>query len=366
MTIDLAEALNLGFTPEEIGHKAYNIAVLASLGLPVPQGLLITYGLVQQALGSQAILEDLAALCLKKLTPPLIIRSSASREDSVLFSFAGQYESVKGITERATFQKAFRIAATSIDSERAITYCEKAGIPRASIKMSLLVQEQIETELTGVICTRHPLRPDEPIMYAEWLVDPDAVASGEGEPHAAIISRSSSEDQCSDLSRHHPFIPDLMKAALTCEIKAGTAAEIEWGFTRGTIYVFQMRPASMSFFSTDTISNGPTFYKQHFKGTPISLGQCIGQGMNLSANQARSANGKIIVSKSGSQQCLYLLPSCAGAVLLSGGLLSHAAHLARELKVPAIISQDLLGAEIQDTAIQLIASTAANSGVYII
>jgi phosphoenolpyruvate synthase/pyruvate phosphate dikinase len=362
--LELSANLATKWSADEIGHKARNVAMLMAMGLPVPRGLVVPADAVNDCV-QNAGYEFLAKYCLERLKPPLIVRSSASLEDSVEFSLAGQYDSVKGITDCKTFGDAFRACVVSITGGNTEVYCERMGLESASIRCSVLIQEQVELQCSGVISSRHPLQSDSPHLYLEWSSEPDCVVSGRGFPQSAIFPREQGSTQ--DRSSLMPFVADLCAGTLRVEEAIGMPAEVEWGWANEVLYFFQARPATISHPSTNGMVGVPVHYLSVIRGTPASFGSVSGTIVALDNRLTVGRNDLIVVSESGSKALLHALPSGAGIILLAGGLLSHAARLARELHIPMVVSRQVDPREVIRSSAWLVASERTeDTGLYIV
>src|SRR5437588_4893828 len=134
--LSLAEAASLGVL--EVGGKALGLARLASLGLPVPDTLVLpAHADGSSSEGEAAELWAQAS----SLGAPLAVRSSAADEDVAERSGAGQYESVMGVGD------ANALAA-------AIDRCHAAA-PRS--RLALVLQHEIAADRSGVAFSIDPV-----------------------------------------------------------------------------------------------------------------------------------------------------------------------------------------------------------------
>jgi len=122
--------------------------------------------------------------------PPFVaVRSSATTEDLVSASFAGQQESflnVKG--EKQLIQKVKECFA-SLFTARAIYYRAKKGFAHAHAKLAVVVQRMVDSDKSGVIFSRNPIKNDDTIMIeAVWGLG-EGIVSGMIKPDNYVISR---------------------------------------------------------------------------------------------------------------------------------------------------------------------------------
>jgi phosphoenolpyruvate synthase/pyruvate phosphate dikinase len=345
--IELSELRRTPTSPSNVGLKAINIGRMFGLGLNCPRGVVIDAGTVAAAIESDSLCAQLASTLLQRLPGPLILRSSASIEDSVEFSCAGQYESVGGIRTVEQFLGAFRVCTESASRADLDIYCSRHGIARDSISMSVIVQKQIRPRYSGVICSRHPMRPNHDEMYVEWSAEACSVVAGAGQPESMSLPRSKGDGEPAVLQ--HAFLSALVDATSRLESSFEMPVEVEWGVDeQNVLFFFQVRPA--------TLTHDATYDSQEISGpcdVPLlgraaSFGSC--QGTLLDVNSKRdNTEAKIAFSSSGNREMIRALAKAEGGVIGSGGILSHVAHLARSQGLPLIIAEgnaaNLLGRE---------------------
>jgi len=184
--------VDTGSWTEGLGGKAANLAVLESLGLPVPPWYAVTTEAFHQALTVAGLREritdrlaradDLAAVSAEirgwivgvdlpsKLEEEIAtahaarigddayvaVRSSAAGEDAAGESFAGLHDSFLFIRGRERLLEAIRRVWASAYNERALAYRRAKGIPLDTIAVAVVVQRMIEARTSGVLFTANP------------------------------------------------------------------------------------------------------------------------------------------------------------------------------------------------------------------
>jgi pyruvate,water dikinase len=120
------------------------------------------------------------------------IRSSAVSEDSLKASFAGLHDTYLNIkTDLELVLKNIKRCWASLFNERAIMYRIKKGIPHLE-GMSVVVQEMIPAEISGITFTIHPSDERNLLVEASYGIG-DVVVSGKVEPDGYTIDRQSLE-----------------------------------------------------------------------------------------------------------------------------------------------------------------------------
>ena len=290
--VALAEA-----TREDLcGGKAAGLARAISLGLPVPDGAVITNHafesfLEQEQLGtrirallatlsagdieglrktSRTIIEWVAAVPVPKAildtlasllegapgSQTLIVRSSAVGEDSTEASYAGQLESFLYINTLRELESAIRQCWASCWSERALSYQLSTG--KQLRGMGVLIQQQIDSALAGVLFTRPPLtqnKTDDQYMLGEFCYGQGTtLVSGQINPGRFRIHKKTLDWQKlsapeqpglpgSTLDLSADWIEPLASAALRLEAFHQRPQDIEWALDHsGKLYIVQSRP----------------------------------------------------------------------------------------------------------------------------
>ena len=185
-----------------VGGKGLNLGKLTRAGFRVPQGFCVTtdaYRFSVQHLSEQnadtikalvlapELITEIQAAHEKLQTATVAIRSSATAEDLAEASFAGQQDTFLNVTSDALLD-ALKACWASLWSERAMAYRETQGIPDDGLAMAVVIQEMCEADVSGVLFTVSPLRPDVAIVESNWGLG-ESVVSGAITPDSFLISR---------------------------------------------------------------------------------------------------------------------------------------------------------------------------------
>lgn len=214
------------------GGKGSALAHLATAGLPVPNGFLITTAAYrrfteanaiqpaidaalaaadpddQAALASAAaaiqarfdggsLLDALSAAMLTAYAslgdmPAVAVRSSATAEDLPGRSFAGQQETLLNVRGADALLAAVRRCWASLWSARAIAYRERMGVGHADIAMAVVVQVMVAADVSCVLFTANPATGErsELLLNASYGLG-EAIVSGAVTPDSFTIERQS-------------------------------------------------------------------------------------------------------------------------------------------------------------------------------
>lgn len=177
---------------------------------------------------------------------PIAVRSSATAEDMVSASFAGQYETFLDIKTLDEALNALLRCWASLWYPRVRAYRRREQISEDDLAMAVIVQEMADADWAGVMFTRDPQGAAHSMKVEVVPGLGDDLVSGRVTPHGFTIDRSS----LSVRSRSGPaglaFLEDLARMGLRIEHRAGVPQDIEWAVTRAGISVLQARPITVT------------------------------------------------------------------------------------------------------------------------
>lgn len=359
-------------TPDTSGGKASTLATLRRAGVDVPDGFVLPISEYRRhhdraadashshprrlETGLLAALEAHLALLAGRhgagaedgASEYVAVRSSASDEDGPRSSLAGQHDTVLAVRGTQAVAAAVAQCWASLHSRRATAYREgrrTANGPPPG--MAVLVQRLVDADASGVLFTQTP----RVIEAVRGLGAP--LVSGEVTPDAwtlddtGIIARRAGR-AVRRLDRHgerlvtttvggqtQMCLPDadvLQLDRLGQEISRVLRydADIEWAHTTHRFHILQARPITAAL--AQRFSQGP--------GIAASPGQATGPTRVLRGPQDfhQFRRGDIVVCRTTDPAWTPLFTLAAGVVTETGGLLSHAAIVAREVGIPAILS----------------------------
>jgi pyruvate,water dikinase len=358
--IDLADA-----ETATSGGKAAVLGRLLRAGLPVPLGFVVpttAYASVDAAQGASVspALFDAISRALGRLAGPsgeahVAVRSSAIGEDTAEATAAGQHDTFLGVSGPDRVADAVRGCWASVWSARAVAYRRRAadvGVPATAV----LVQRLVDADVAGVMFTGAEVR-----IEASWglgasvvggRVTPDSwVVSGEAVVHRSLGAKRERVDRGdqrvvarevprADRERFCLADDDVVRlAALGRETARllGAPQDIEWAFAGGRIWILQARPI------TTALPAAPASRAADdsaLSGTPGSAGVAVGPARVVRgpADFGRVRPGDVLVCRTTDPAWTPLFGVVAAVVTETGGLLSHAAIVARELGLPAVLA----------------------------
>ncbi|MDD4995009.1 MAG: PEP/pyruvate-binding domain-containing protein [Patescibacteria group bacterium] len=197
------------------------------------------------------------------------VRSSATAEDSAIASWAGELESYLDITEgriAAAIQKCW----SSLYTPRAIFYRFEKNLHERKVLVAVVVQKMIQSEVSGICFTAHPVTKDlnQMVIEAGWGLG-EAIVGGIITPDTYIVDKPTLAILDVNVSRQEKMISqstvgtretavprerqtvqkisnkDIVALAKICkkiEEHYGAPQDIEWALEGGKFYIVQSRP----------------------------------------------------------------------------------------------------------------------------
>jgi len=158
------------------------------------------------------------------------------------------------------------------------------------------------------------------------------------------------EEQQKQFALEEKYLEQLIGLCQKLTAELGSAFSLEWtlyqtpGNSEPQLYITQFSPQPRALNSVHSMSTQPptpNFSPQLVRGLPAAAGRVtaqaqvmIGDRQNLEA----MIPGRILVAQSITPEWLPWLTQAAGVVIEQGGITSHAAIIARELGIPAVVS----------------------------
>ncbi|GAB4061967.1 hypothetical protein GCM10028777_00240 [Angustibacter speluncae] len=321
--VDLADAHDV----PGVGPKSAVLSRLLRLGYPVPAGVVVLPHAGADEMGS-------AAAALAEI---LAVRSSAPDEDAAASSFAGVHESVLGVVADDVVAAVERVRA-SVASAVADAYraARDAGAPSAS---AVLVQRQVDAAAAGVAFTVDPLTGADVVVVEAAAGLGDGVVGGTVDPDryrvdpTGTVVRERSTGVLDDGA-----VRQIARLAREVAAELGGPQDLEWAVDGdGAVWLLQARPVTAT-------ASGPAVPvligdEPVLSGTGASRGRATGTARVLAGphEHERFAPGDVLVCRTTDPAWVPLLTVAAAVVTEVGGLLAHAAIVARELGVPAVV-----------------------------
>lgn len=296
------------------GGKGASLGEMNSIGIPVPEGFVIPIISFEQFIDAADLRQEIDAIlhkvdhnkihtvehasdqiqslimmaeipknvadeiesAFKKLdTKYVAVRSSATAEDGKEHAWAGQLDSYLNVTQDDLLEKVRR-CWSSLFTSRAIFYRIEKGLHSTRISVAVVVQKMVESEVSGVAFSVHPVTedPNQLIIEAGFGLG-EAIVSGAVTPDSYVVEKKPrnildinvstqikglyrseksstehgnnewkniSEPKASSQVLSKEQILELTDFILKIETHYGFPVDIEWAYEKGRFYILQSRP----------------------------------------------------------------------------------------------------------------------------
>lgn len=240
------------------GNKAAYLSDAQKKGLNVPDGFCIVFrGIHQEINNSDFIIElkrHFQSLKMRTGASRYIVRSSAQYEDRKSHIFPGIFESKKDVCDLKDLLNAVDFCYKSFRTKIMEMYISSLEVKvNENGNYCIMVQEQIEPEYSGVAFTKIPISG-----YYEmnnfWIEMTQKhcqdMLLGKIESNTYIVDKQKNDEKYRKMSTAF-FISQDLERKIVNRLKSvineiihyyGCALDIEWGYYKEEIYIFQIRP----------------------------------------------------------------------------------------------------------------------------
>ena len=312
------------------------------------------------------------------------VRSSATAEDLPDASFAGQQETFLNISGLDNILHAIKEVFASLYNDRAISYRVHKGFAHADVALSAGIQRMVRSDkgAAGVMFTldtesgfrdaifvtssyglgetvvQGAVNPDEFYVHKPMLREgrPAVIRRNLGSKLLKMVfstdkvaGKSTHTVDVAEAERHQFSIRDeevleLARFADIIEKHYERPMDIEWGRdgTDGRLYILQARPETVkSQESKDKVEKFALKSYGKVLATGRAIGQKIGVGPVRVVNDPAEMNsvkpGDVLVADMTDPNWEPVMKRASAIVTNRGGRTCHAAIIARELGIPAIV-----------------------------
>lgn len=377
------------------GGKAATLGALLRAGLGVPDGFVVPFEIGRAGRDApaparvpEAVRRGVGEALARMGSPAVAVRSSAADEDAAAGSAAGQYETVLGLRGSDAVVDAVERCLESAVLARARSYRSRSGGGAARPEMAVLVQRLVDADVSGVMFT--PAEPDGVTrIEASWglgpavvegRVTPDSyVVAPDGDVRHAVGTKDARVDrdvagngtavhEVSPRDRNRLTLSDTDAVRLAAVGRRvtellGGPQDIEWAIEGATIWLLQARPV------TAALPGGPEAGELRpgtMRGAPGGHGVATGAARVITrvADLGRVRAGDILICPYTDPGWTPLFGVVAGVVTQAGGVLSHAAIVAREHGIPAVLGVPEVMSRVPDGARVTIDGTSGSLVVH--
>jgi pyruvate,water dikinase len=359
-----------------------------------------------------AIRSQFAALEAANPGASFAVRSSATAEDLPDASFAGQQETFLNVVGIAEVLAKTKEVFASLYNDRAISYRVHKGFAHADVALSAGVQRMVRSDLgaSGVMFTidtesgftdvvfitssyglgetvvQGAVNPDEyyvhkPMLAAgkraivrrnlgskllkmEFTTAEERVASGK-----LVKTVETATEQRNRYSLADDDVTALAQVALRIESHYGRPMDIEWGKdgSDGRIYILQARPETVK---SRGAAGDELRYRLKGSGTVLAEGRAIGQKIGTGpvrivhslAQMDQVKLGDVLVTDMTDPNWEPVMKRASAIVTNRGGRTCHAAIIARELGIPAVVGCGDATETLKNGALVTVACSEGDTG----
>ncbi|UCD03857.1 MAG: phosphoenolpyruvate synthase [Candidatus Woesearchaeota archaeon] len=326
--------------------------------------------------------------------PFVAVRSSATAEDLPEASFAGQQSTFLNIKGSDNLIEAVKGCWASLFTPRAIYYREKNNFPHNKVAIAVIVQQMVDSIVSGVMFSVNPATSDESQIVIEGAFGlGESVVGGELSPNEYILDKQTGKLVDKKQSKqewmytrdyttgktvkkkipqekwyNEKLSADMLKLlwslAVRVEKHYGCAQDMEWAFDRNRLYLVQSRPV--------------TTLKKHedVKEIEMPTGEPILTGLGASPGGASGPvkiilsphelsnvkKGDVMVTKMTNPDMVPAMQRAVAIVTDEGGVTSHAAIVSREMGTPCIVGTEKATSVLHDG--QIITVNGSKGEVY--
>ena len=311
------------------------------------------------------------------------VRSSATAEDLPDASFAGQQETFLNIRGIDNVLEAIRHVFASLYNDRAISYRGHHGFDHGAVALSAAVQQMVRSDLgasgvtftldtesgfrdvvfitssygLGELLVQGAVNPDEFYVHKPMLEKgkPAIVRRALGSKLQKMVFGKSDkagkstktvdvpEVERNAFSLNDNDVLELARYAVAIERHYGRPMDIEWGKDGGDghIYVLQARPETVKSRPRDVEERYALKGRARVLASGRAIGHKIGSGtvrvIPDASQMARVKQGDVLVTDMTDPNWEPVMKLAAAIVTNRGGRTCHAAIIARELGIPAVV-----------------------------
>jgi pyruvate,water dikinase len=359
-----------------------------------------------------AIRAQFAKLTAGNTSASFAVRSSATAEDLPDASFAGQQETFLNVVGIEEVLHKMKEVFASLYNDRAISYRVHKGFAHSDVALSAGVQRMVRSDLgaAGVMFTIDTESGFKEVVFitasyglgetvVQGAVNPDefyvhkpALKNGKlaiirrnlgsklikmefssADEKAATGKLVKTVDTAPELRNRYSLtdadVTELARYALIIEQHYGRPMDIEWGKDGGDgqLYILQARPETVK---SQAEGKAEHRYKLKGQGTVLAEGRAIGQKIGTGpvrlvhsiAEMERVQPGDVLVTDMTDPNWEPVMKRASAIVTNRGGRTCHAAIIARELGIPAVVGCGDATEVLKDGALVTVACSEGDTG----
>jgi pyruvate,water dikinase len=308
------------------------------------------------------------------------VRSSATAEDLPDASFAGQQETFLNVSGLANIKQSIREVFASLFNDRAISYREHQGFEHDEVALSAGIQKMVRSDIAsagvafsldtesgfrdvvfitgsyglGEMVVQGAVNPDEFYVHKQTLASGrpavlrrtlgqkaiQMIYSGEANPVKTV---DVDPEQRVLFSLTDDEVETLAKMVVTIEQHYKRPMDVEWAKDGidNRIYIVQARPETVQSQQENVIEEYTLKERSKILSVGRSIGKKIGKGrvrlFNSLDQMDQFEEGDVLLTDMTDPDWEPIMKKASAIITNRGGRTCHAAIIARELGVPAVV-----------------------------
>ncbi len=364
---------------------------------------------------AQAVRDSFATLSAGNPQASFAVRSSATAEDLPDASFAGQQETFLNVVGIEDVLHKMKEVFASLYNDRAISYRVHQGFAHSDVALSAGVQRMVRSDkgAAGVMFTidtesgfedvvfitssyglgetvvQGAVNPDEfyvhkPMLRAgkravirrnlgSKLLQMEFTTADEKKSSGKLVKTT---DVPTELRNRYSLtdadVEQLAKYALMIETHYGRPMDIEWGKdgTDGLLYILQARPETVKSQSKGKVEQRYKLKANQARGAILSVGRAIGQKIGCGPvrviddikDMDQVQPGDVLVTDMTDPNWEPVMKRASAIVTNRGGRTCHAAIIARELGIPAVVGCGDATEKLKDAMLVTVSCAEGDTG----
>lgn len=322
---------------------------------------------------SQEVVKEYGRMFKGKKACLVAVRSSATAEDLPTASFAGQQDTYLNVPNAEDLMDKVKKCWSSLFTPRAISYRVTKNFEHSAVKLAVVVQKMVNSDISGIMFTVDPNSEMPHIIIEAGYGLGEAIVSGKVTPDTYVVEKFHNKIINKRIAKQtwkfvrgkvgdtvkEDIAPEMVGAQKLTDDQIFTVADIgknieshydrpmdiEWCIEDGQVYVVQARPV------TALSSNGEKVGKQDNMAADIKSDKILVKGLAASPGTASGRvrhvademnlevikKGDIMVTKMTTPDMVPAMTRAAAIVTEEGGMTCHAAIVARELGIPCVV-----------------------------
>ncbi|KPK05113.1 MAG: hypothetical protein AMJ56_16385 [Anaerolineae bacterium SG8_19] len=230
--------------PNSAGSKAENLRRLVEKGYLVPQSYICTWeAFLAQFQNKAAVIEEMEKELAYYLDPHghYAVRSSANVEDSLVHSFAGQFDTILDVAGLDEVLHSIQTIWKSVESNTIRSYLKRIGQDPQEIKMAVLIQEMIKPFFSGVAFSKNPITAFDEIVVEAVQGSATALVQEGRTPLRWVNKWGGWIEQPEDSEIPFDLIEEVVGQTRSISQALSRDVDLEWIYNGQKIFWLQVR-----------------------------------------------------------------------------------------------------------------------------